>query len=166
MESKKTNPKLVSLGVLLAVVLLVVAVSAIDKRNKTAVAQAGVVAAAETNIASKTAAPATTAVTPTTASVYKDGTYSATGSYDTPDGPQSIDVSLTIASDTVTDATVTGEANSGESTRYQDKFISGYKGSVIGKKIATLKLGTISGSSLTPEGFNDVVVAIRTQAKA
>lgn len=115
-----------------------------------------------------TTVPATipTETTTTTSSKYRNGTYKATGSYDTPEGQESVDVSLTLENGIVTDATVTANAFGGRSLRYQQMFISGYKTSVVGKDIDTISLGRISGSSLTPIGFNNALAEIKTQAKA
>ena len=95
---------------------------------------------------------------------YKDGTYSATGDYMSPGGPDSLSVTLTLKNGLVTDVNAEKGANDPRSSRYQDRFLSGYKAYVIGKSIDTLHLDSVSGSSLTPEGFNDAVNKIKTQA--
>ncbi|MEI6042458.1 MAG: hypothetical protein WCQ00_02740 [bacterium] len=97
---------------------------------------------------------------------YKNGTYTADGTYGTPDGDVTIRVSLTIANNIITDSNVTSVSGDRTSVRYQEKFISGYKQYVIGKNIADLKLSKVSGSSLTPEGFNKALSSIKTQAAA
>ena len=110
------------------------------------------------------------AVTPTKtttgSATYKDGTYTATGSYMSPGGQDQLGVTLTLKGDIVTDATVTPAAGDNTSARYQSVFIAGYKQYVIGKDISTLKLTKVSGSSLTGAGFNDAVAKIEAQAKA
>ena len=98
--------------------------------------------------------------------LYKDGSYTATGSYNSPGGYDQLGVSLTLKDDKVTSVSVTPKAGDRTSTRYQEKFISGYKQYVIGKNIDSLHLGTISGSSLTPKGFNDALAQIKKQAQA
>ncbi|MDD5318520.1 MAG: calcium-binding protein [Candidatus Pacebacteria bacterium] len=102
----------------------------------------------------------------TSGSVYKDGTYSAQGNYNSPGGPESINVTLTIKNDIVTGAGVTAMAKDRTSQRYQGYFISGYKQYVIGKNISTISLDKVSGSSLTPAGFNMAIQKIEVQAKA
>lgn len=97
---------------------------------------------------------------------YKDGTYSATGSYMSPGGYDQLGVTLTIKGDIVTSASVTNMAGDRTSSRYQNAFISGYQQYVIGQDISTLSLSRVSGASLTPEGFNDAVNQIKAQAKA
>jgi len=108
--------------------------------------------------------PKKTVVTST--SIYRNGTYSATGSYMSPGGYDQLGVTVTIVNDIITDATVTSGANDGRSQRYQDRFISGYKQYVVGKNIASVNLTNVSGASLTPIGFNDALSQIKAQAKA
>jgi uncharacterized protein with FMN-binding domain len=99
-------------------------------------------------------------------STYKDGTYSADGSYNSPGGPDSISVTLTLKNDIVTDTNVVPNPGDRTSARYQNMFVSGYKQYVIGKDITSLNLGKISGSSLTPIGFDNALAKIKAQAKA
>ncbi|MES2408933.1 MAG: hypothetical protein V4509_01360 [Patescibacteria group bacterium] len=113
-----------------------------------------------------TTPPADTTKKPTTVSVYKNGTYSATGSYRSPGGPDTVGVTLTISNDIVTSATVTNGAGDNTSSRYQDRFISGYQQFVVGQNIANIRLTKVSGASLTPIGFNDAVAQIKAKAKA
>lgn len=98
--------------------------------------------------------------------IYKDGSYSATGSYQSPEGTESIGVSLVLKNDVVITSTVVGNATGGISQRYQGIFIDNYKQYVIGKEISTLSLNKVSGSSLTPIGFNNAVRTIRAKAKS
>lgn len=101
---------------------------------------------------------------PTSASmVYANGTYTADGTYTSPMGPERITVTLTIADDVVTAASMTGTGIGG-SALWQGKFASGLEGAVLGKNIADLELKNVSGSSLTPIGFNAALQTIKTQA--
>lgn len=102
----------------------------------------------------------------TQSGTYKDGTYSATGHYDSPGGTESVKVSLTLVSDKVSAATVSSGANDPTALSYQTIFISSYKPFVVGKKINTIKLSNVSGSSLTSQGFNDALEQIERQAQA
>lgn len=111
-----------------------------------------------------TATPAT--VPSSTKSKYKNGTYSAVGVYYSPEGQESINVSVTLTNGIVTDSTVTGNATNGRSVRYQQMFIGGFKSLVIGKSIDAISLDYVSGSSLTPAGFNDALSQIKTKAQA
>lgn len=98
------------------------------------------------------------------ASQFKDGSYNAEGEYTSPGGSEAVSVSLTIKDGVVTDSTVEPQAVNPNSERYQDLFIGDYKTEVVGKSLADLQLGAVAGSSLTPNGFNDAVANIKTQA--
>lgn len=113
-----------------------------------------------------TTTPVTAPITTGSAVVYKDGTYAVVGEYTSPAGAETIHVSLSIKDGIVTSSTVVGDAQNSISKRMQADFIANYKQFVIGKKISDLSLSKISGSSLTPKGFNDALVKIKTQAKA
>lgn len=97
---------------------------------------------------------------------YKDGTYSAQGDYNSPGGPDSIGVTLTLKNDLITSVSATPNPGDRMSARYQDMFIASYKQYVVGKDISTLSLSKISGSSLTPIGFNDALAKIKSQAQS
>lgn len=97
---------------------------------------------------------------------YADGTYEATGQYATPESVETIDVTLTLAGDTVTAVEVTGDPQAAESKRYQSEFIGGIQDEVVGKKLDEISVSKVAGSSLTSGGFNDAVGAIKSEAKA
>lgn len=103
--------------------------------------------------------------TPDAAS-FKDGTYTAEGDYVSPNGPETISVTLSLKGGVVTDAQVAGGAQFGRSKMMQGMFIDNYKPFVIGKSITDINLTKVSGSSLTPKGFNDAVSKIEAQAQA
>lgn len=122
----------------------------------------------------ETAAPAASSV-PTTSGAaagstgsgsYKDGEYEATGQYATPESVETIDVTLTIAGDTVTAVTVTGDPQAAESKRYQGEFIGGIQSEVVGKKLDEISVSKVAGSSLTSGGFNKAVDTIKSEAQA
>jgi hypothetical protein len=100
-----------------------------------------------------------------TTGAYKDGTYSAVGSYNSPAGTEQVSVSLVLKNNIVTDSTFSATSNSGRSKAYQNEFASGYKAFVIGKNISTINVGKVSGSSLTGTGFNNALAKIKAQAK-
>lgn len=102
----------------------------------------------------------------TKSGVYKDGTYSVTGSYLSPGGAEEIGVTLTLKDDAVVDTTATVLATRPGSVKFQGEFVAGYKTLVVGKKLDEINVGKVSGSSLTPAGFNDAVAKIKLQAKA
>jgi uncharacterized protein with FMN-binding domain len=108
--------------------------------------------------AAPTAAPA--------ASGYKDGAYSATGSYNSPGGIEKVSVKLTLKDGVVADSTVTTTGNNPTGREYQAMFVSGYKSLVIGKNIDQIHLSRVSGSSLTSAGFNNALTQIKSQAKS
>lgn len=97
---------------------------------------------------------------------YADGTYTATGSYESPAGPETVGVSITLADGVVTAVEVTPEATNPASQKFQTGFASGVADVVVGKPIEGLTVDTVSGSSLTPEGFNAALVEIAADAHA
>lgn len=103
---------------------------------------------------------------PTANPNYTDGTYTATGSYVSPGGPETIKITLTLKDNVVTDAVAEPQAANPTSKRYQGIFTQNFKSMVVGKDIRTLSLHKVSGSSLTSGGFNEAVDAIKAQAKA
>lgn len=105
--------------------------------------------------------------TPTTmqAVSYVDGVYDVKGEYTSPAGPETINVKLTLKDSIVTDVEMTPEATNDKSKFMQAAFEKGYKEFVIGKNINDISLEKVSGSSLTPMGFNDALEKIKVQAK-
>jgi cytoskeletal protein RodZ len=95
---------------------------------------------------------------------YKDGSYSATGSYDSPGGTEKITVSVTLKSGVVSETSATSGAIDPEGQEYQSQFISGYKQLVVGKNINSISLSRVSGSSLTSQGFNNALEQIKQHA--
>jgi uncharacterized protein with FMN-binding domain len=112
--------------------------------------------------ASETGAGSGTPVS--TFSSYKDGTYTANGTYKYHSGSEEVTVTLTLKDGTVTDSVFKGTSSVRTSQRFMDMFAENYKPMVMGKKIDEVKLGKVSGSSLTPLGFNDAVEKIKQQA--
>ena len=94
----------------------------------------------------------------------KDGTYRATGVYDTPGGPESVTVTLTVKSGIVRAVHVTGSGTTPNAQYYEAAFESGISGVVVGRKLAGLTVGAVSGSSLTAIGFDAALDAIRRKA--
>ncbi|MBS0025427.1 FMN-binding protein [Microbacterium paraoxydans] len=95
---------------------------------------------------------------------YADGTYTAEGSYQTPETVEQISVTLTLADGVVTEVEVTGDPQAPETERYQGQFIDGISDEVVGKPIDELNVSRVAGSSLTSGGFNDAVESIKEQA--
>jgi uncharacterized protein with FMN-binding domain len=109
---------------------------------------------------STTSSPTSTATT----GGFKDGSYTATGSYGTPGGTQRIEVTLSLSGGVITKASVKNQATDRESSGFQDEFIAAFSSKVVGKKLSEVSLGKTSGSSLTPRGFNAALATIKNQA--
>lgn len=96
----------------------------------------------------------------------KDGTYTETGRYQSPAGNDSIKVTLTLTNSVVTNLKVTPNATNPTAKQYQGDFVSGINALVVGKKIDSLKISQVSGSSLTSTGFNAAIAQIKSDATA
>lgn len=97
---------------------------------------------------------------------YADGTYTADGSYATPESVETITVTVTLEDDVITDVEVTGNPTKRESEQYQSKFIGGISAEVVGKNIDEISVSRVAGSSLTSGGFNEAIQAIKAEAAA
>ena len=97
---------------------------------------------------------------------YKDGTYTAVGTYAYHAGTESIGVTITLKDGVVDEISVEEMAKAPMSKQMQADFAANYKTEVVGKNIDEVKLGKVSGSSLTPIGFNQAVDNIKTQASS
>ena len=117
----------------------------------------GATAACSTGGASTGAAPAGSATLP-------DGTYSSSGTYQSPAGTETISVSLTVAHNVVTAVTVTPQAPDPTGMAYQSAFAQGISAVVVGKDINSLNVTRVAGSSLTSGGFNDALQQIKAKA--
>jgi major membrane immunogen (membrane-anchored lipoprotein) len=100
------------------------------------------------------------------AGAYADGDYSAEGSYSNPGGESTVKVDLTISDGTISDVTVTPEAENGTSKQYQEKFAGGIADEVVGKSLDDLDVTKVAGSSLTSGGFNEAIEQIKSDAQA
>lgn len=95
---------------------------------------------------------------------YNDGTYTAEGSYQTPETVEQISVTLTLEEGIVSEVTVEGDPQAPETEQYQGAFIGGIAEEVVGVAIDDLEVSRVSGSSLTSGGFNAAVEDIKSQA--
>lgn len=102
----------------------------------------------------------------TDTSTYADGIYTATGSYISPGGRESIDLTVTIQGGVITGAQLTQNATDGEAKEYQEAFASGYSELVLGKNVDEVSLSRVAGSSLTSNGFNNALDQIKEDAAA
>ncbi len=162
MESEKKSNKRTGIAVGAAVVVIIALVALFSGGNSPAATEP--VSPAPVPAATTPVPPAD--ISKQTSYLYKDGTYSATGSYMSPGGADQIAVTLTLANDIVTDVSVTPMPGDNTSARYQNMFAAGYKQLVVGQDISTLSLSKVSGSSLTPKGFDDALTQIKAQAQA
>lgn len=139
--------------------------------QKTSAGVFAVVALATTLAGCSTAADDTTTTADTgsdtastTSGPYTDGTYDASGTYQSPNGTESIDVTITLADDVITDVKVVGHGESPDSKHYQGEFIDGIAAEVVGKDIDDISVDKVGGSSLTSGGFNKAVEEIKADA--
>ncbi|MFZ2621338.1 MAG: hypothetical protein WAX85_00025 [Minisyncoccia bacterium] len=161
MEEQKKNSVLI--GSIVGIVLIIAGYGGFKYLNKS-----NAVAEPETLVTpvTPTPIPQEVPVDIPTSYLYKNGSYSSVGEYNSPGGTESIKVALTLKDDVITDATITPLATRGNSVKFQGIFVSNFRPLVIGKKIDEVQLDKVSGSSLTPKGFNDALAKIKTQAKA
>jgi uncharacterized protein with FMN-binding domain len=96
---------------------------------------------------------------------YKDGTYSADGTYVSPNGTETVGVELTLASGTVTDVKITQHPSNPNTRKFQGEFAGGIAAQVVGKSIDQLNVSKVAGSSLTSGGFNQAVEKIKSEAQ-
>ena len=157
-EAKKPNAAVVA--VIVVVLLAAVAggtVYLLNRQNET-----GTEGQTNTSNTSEQQTPET----PSSTASYKDGTYTATGSYLSPGGQESVDVEVTLKGGVIESATVTPHPASTTSTQYQGEFVSNFKPLVVGKSIDDVKLSRVAGSSLTSGGFNEAIEKIKDDAAA
>lgn len=166
-ESKKGLGIGIAIAAILAVIAAVVFGSKKDPSTSSGQAQPDTTTLPPAQPETKpTTTPSTSGTTtPSTQSTYKDGTYTATGSYMSPGGMDQVGVTLTLKNDIVTDVSVSPMAGDNTSERYQAMFVAGYKQYVVGKDIDKVKLDKVSGASLTPIGFNEAITKIEAQAR-
>lgn len=120
-------------------------------------------AAADTSTDSSSSASSSSSSSTAT---YKDGTYTAKGDYQSPEGAEDINVSITLADGVVTAVKTTTDGTSPDEVHYQGAFNGGIAAVVVGKKLDELSVDKVAGSSLTSTGFNAAVAKIKTQAQA
>jgi uncharacterized protein with FMN-binding domain len=95
---------------------------------------------------------------------YADGTYTAEGSYATPESVETIQVTVTLEDDVITAVEVDGQPQERESEQYQSRFIGGIADVVVGHDIDEIQVSRVAGSSLTSGGFNEAIEAIKSEA--
>lgn len=149
-----------------------------ESNNVTETTEVEVVTPNETVTADSTSSSAASAdgvnesvVTPTETETsdntvaYKDGVYKKRGVYESPAGPESIQVNVTLASGKINDLVVVGDATNENSIKFQTLFAEGISKLVIGKPIDQVEsYSQVSGSSLTPKGFDEALKVIKEEA--
>lgn len=95
---------------------------------------------------------------------YVDGSYRSQVSYRTPEDTYSLDLTLTIVNDVITNSSVSFDTK-GVKDSYSKRFSSAYQSSVIGQDLGSISLSRVGGASLTTRAFNNAVSNIRNQAK-
>ncbi|MFD7325634.1 hypothetical protein ACFV9D_31890 [Streptomyces sp. NPDC059875] len=93
---------------------------------------------------------------------YRDGEYSADGEYGSQDS--SIGVTVTLDGDVIADVSVTPHATNETSLGFQRRFAEAVPALVTGRDIDDVALDRVAGNSGTPQGFNDALERIKTEA--
>lgn len=152
--NKGMNPMV--LGLVAIVVVAVLAVGVFVLRPSTP--------ATETMVPQPTVASTAGEAMIAKESTYKDGSYEVVGMYTSPGGEEELGVELTLVNNIITDSEVTVKATRPISVKMQNDFAQHYKTLVVGKSIDEVALTKVSGSSLTPKGFNDALEKVKVEA--
>lgn len=100
------------------------------------------------------------------AAAYVDGAYEATGGYQSPGGPETVAVSVTLTDGVISAVEVTPQPTNSTTERYQGMFAGGIGQEVVGKSLDEADVSRVAGSSLTSGGFAQALESIRQDAKA
>lgn len=103
------------------------------------------------------------AATPITGD-FADGTYSATGSYISPNGTETIDVEVTLTDNVISGVTVGTNPTNPTTSRFQMMFSGGIEAEVVGQRVDEVEVTRVAGSSLTGNGFTDALEQIKADA--
>jgi len=154
-ESKKGFNPLI-LGLIVIVVIAVAAVGFFSMNSSST----------QSNSSTTDLVPTQTAAMEKKIAAYADGRYSQIGEYTSPGGEEELGVTVTLQNNLIQDIEVEVKAERPISKQMQTDFAEHYKEMVIGKSIDEVKLVKVSGSSLTPKGFNDALEKIKEQARS
>ena len=157
--ARKLSPAMTALIVIVLIGIVTTAMIVINNNKSDSTAET-------TTPSSQVSESPTSSESTTATSGYADGTYSATGSYSTPGGRESIDLTVVITDGQITSTSLQQNAKSGEAKEYQAAFASGYKELVVGKSVDEVRLSRVAGSSLTSNGFNAALEQIKSDAAA
>jgi hypothetical protein len=161
-EKKVMNPMV--LGLIAIAVVAVVAVGAFSMRNSSTQNRTGENTVQPTVQVMQGSGEGESTNSAKKMAAYKNGMYEAVGEYTSPGGEEEIGVSLTLENNLIKDVEVEVKATRPISKKLQEDFAANYKTQVVGKSIDEVNLGKVSGSSLTPKGFNDAIEKIKTEA--
>ncbi|MCC7432374.1 hypothetical protein IT412_02495 [Candidatus Peregrinibacteria bacterium] len=93
--------------------------------------------------------------------------YLAEGKYRSPAGQETIQVSLDLKNDKISDIKISSNTKAEISKKFQGLFLEGVKKEIIGKSIT--EVGTfdkVNGSSLTGAGFNQAMATLKSEIGA
>ena len=102
---------------------------------------------------------------PTTSTKYKDGQYTSTVSYDVPKHSNTISITVTLSSDSITSVTAKNSYSDRESREYIDDFMAKLSSAIVSKKLDNAQLSRLAGASSTTDAYNDAITKIASQAK-
>lgn len=165
-KKNSAGPLIAIIGIIVIVVAGIIGYQSMNQSGSTANTTTNEQAVQPTTSQTNEETQSSTAMEKTEDSAYKDGTYTAVGNYTSPGGAEELGVTLTIADGVVTDSQVEVKATRPISKTRQTDFAEHYKDMVVGKNIDDLSLGKVSGSSLSPKGFNDAVEKIKAEAQS
>ena len=154
MERPRTSPIIISIVIVLLVAATAGAISSVKAKSPQSTTGTNSGTATNTSSSQSTGTP----------SNYKNGSYTADGSYLTPGGYEDITVNVTLTNQTISSIESTGSSGSQDSEYYQSQFLSNYKPLVVGKSLDSISLYRVAGSSLTSDGFNRAIDKIKNEA--
>lgn len=158
-QKKKLNPAIATLIVIVLVAIVASAAIVINNANNDESSSR------QLDSTTQTSSPETTPTTSADTSSYENGTYSATGSYISPGGRESIELTVTITDGIITSTQIKNNATAADSKEYQEIFADNYKSQVVGKSVDEVSLSRVAGSSLTSTGFNNALDQIKDDAR-
>lgn len=92
-----------------------------------------------------------------------NGTFRFTDKYMTPGGEEPMDVTITLKNSVITAVEAKNVAILPKSVSFQDKFIAGIAGVVVGKNVSDVEITNVNGSSLTAQAFNKALNNLELQ---
>ena len=151
-------------GVAAVGVVVAIALAGCAASDTTTEPTTATTATPESSTAPTPAASASESESTASSGTYADGTYTAEGSYATPESVETIVVTVTLENDIITAVDVTGDPQKRESEEYQGRFIGGIADVVVGQDIDQISVSRVAGSSLTSGGFNQAIDTIKSEA--